>query len=161
MAARKLNPNAVKMHRSYTVGELSTLLGVHKNTVRHWQGEGLAPIDRSRPVLFQGGAIRSFLSQRNAGRKRPCPTGTLYCFRCREPREPALGMVDYIELKPGTGNLRALCATCETIMHRRIRRSALATTLPGISVQVRQGQPRLTGCPAPCLNCDSETEGAT
>ena len=41
MSARRANPNAIKLHYSYTVGELAAVLGVHKNTVRNWQREGL------------------------------------------------------------------------------------------------------------------------
>jgi len=160
MASRRVNPYLVKLHRSYTATELAALLNVHKNTVRQWQREGLKPIDSSRPALFHGKAIRTFLAARNAIRKRPCPPGTFYCFRCREPRPPALGMVDYVELKPGTGNLRALCETCTTIMHRRTRRSALTAAMPGIAVQIREAPLRLSGSPVPSLNCDSERQGA-
>jgi hypothetical protein len=160
MAARRVNPGAVKMHRSYTAGELAVRLGVHKNTVRNWQREGLAAIDRTRPLLFQGQSVREFLSRRNASRKSPCPPGTLYCLRCRAPRMPALGMVDYFETKPGTGNLRALCEACEAIMHRRTRRAALAAVMPGIAVQVRLGPERLSGRASPSLNCDGAGQGA-
>ena len=73
MAARRVNPNSVKLLRTYSVSDLATRLAVHKNTVRHWQQEGLLPIDGNRPVLFHGAAIRAFLSKRNASRKRPCP----------------------------------------------------------------------------------------
>ena len=139
MAARRVHPRAVKMHRSYTVSELADRLGVHKNTVRNWQSEGLPAIDQSRPLLFQGESVREFLSRRNASRKSPCPPGTLYCLRCRAPRAPALGMVDYFEKKPGTGNLKAFCETCEATMHRRTRRAALKAVMPGIAVQVRLG----------------------
>lgn len=135
---RRADPYSVKINRSYTASELAERLGVHKNTVRHWQAMGLAPIDLCRPVLFHGAAIREFLIGRKQGRKRPCPPGTLYCFRCRDPRAPALGMVDYVELKPGSGNLRALCGVCEAIMHRRVRRAALAAVMPGIDVQFGQ-----------------------
>ncbi len=161
MSARRVNPNRVKLHRSYTIDELAALLGVHKNTVRNWQHEGLVPIDRGRPALFHGHAVRVYLGSRNAGRKRPCRPGTLYCFRCREPREPALGMVDYFELKPGSGNLRALCATCETIMHRRVRKASLAAVMPGISIQIREAPIRLTRRLAPSLNCASGAKATT
>ena len=131
MAVRRVNPRAVKLHRSYCITELAACLGVHKNTVRHWQRGGLKPIDRGRPLLFQGTIVRAFLSARNASRKRPCPPGTLYCFRCREPRPPALGMVDYLSINAKSGNLRAICAMCETVMHRRASKAALASILPG------------------------------
>jgi len=74
---RRVNPGAVKMHRSYTAGELADRLGVHKNTIRHWEAAGLSPIDRTRPLLFQGETVRAFLKRRNASRKCPCPPGTL------------------------------------------------------------------------------------
>ncbi len=156
MPARRVNPYLVKRNRSYAVGELAALLGVHKNTVGNWERDGLAPIDRCRPKLFHGEAARAFLIKRNAGRKRPCPPGTFYCFHCRQARPPALGMVDYVELKPGTGNLRALCGTCETIMHRRARRSTFAAVMPGIAVQITEAPPRLTERPPPSLNCHFE-----
>lgn len=138
MAVRRVNPLSVKMHRSYSVPELATCLGVHKNTVRHWQREGLDPLDVARPLLFQGQTVRAFLSSRNASRKRPCQPGTIYCFRCRESRPPALGMVDYVAITAVSGNLGAICATCGTMRHRRARRAALATIMPGLDVQVAQ-----------------------
>ena len=155
MAARRVNPGAVKMHRSYTAGELAARLGVHKNTVRNWQREGLSPIDSSRPLLFHGTAVRDFLKRRNAGRKRPCPPGTFYCFRCRVPRRPAGEMADYLAINASAGNLRAICEACETFMHRRVRRDDVAAVLPGIAVQFRKAAPRLKGSPSPSLPCDS------
>jgi excisionase family DNA binding protein len=160
MAARRANPCAVKMHRTYTTGELAELLGVHKNTVRHWRAKGLSPIDRSRPALFHGQAVRAFLASQNKSRKRPCLPGTLYCFRCRSPQPPALAMADFVETRPGSGNLEALCGACGTIMHRRARHAALATVMPGIEVQVRQAPERLVGCPSSSLNCDPGRQGA-
>ena len=158
MPARRVNPNLVKVNRSYTVGELAARLGVHENTIRHWPDEGLDPIDRRRPMLFRGEDVRAFLSKRKASRKTPCPPGTFYCFRCRKPREPALGMVEYLELKPGTGNLGAMCEACGTIMHRRARRTGLAVVMPGIDIQIREAPSRLVGSSNPSLNCDSERQ---
>ena len=156
-----LDPNIVKLHRAYSVGELAARLGVHKNTVRHWQREGLQPIDGNRPVLFQGATIRAFLSKRQASRKCPCPPGTLYCFRCRVPRPPALGMVDYVPMTAVSGNLKAICAACDTIMHRRARQASLAAILPGFDVQMEEALPRVKGSPLPSLNCDSGRQEAT
>src|SRR4051812_16143299 len=113
MAGRRINPNHAKINQSYTIGELAARLHVHKNTVRDWHRKGLEPIDDSRPILFQGAVVRAFLVVRNARRKAPCPPGTMYCFKCRQPRAPALGMVEYRELTPVSGNLGALCSWCE------------------------------------------------
>jgi ribosomal protein L32 len=156
--SRRLNPQLVKLHRSYTVPELARCMGVHKNTVRQWQREGLAPLDEGRPALFQGLIVRAFLSNRRASRKRPCPPGMLYCLRCRIPRRPALGMVDYLAVTDAQGNLRAICEDCGVIMHRRIRRAELAAKMPGLDVQCTHGSLRLSGRPSPSLNSDSERQ---
>ena len=156
MPARRDHPNAVKLNRSYSVGELADCCGVHKNTVRHWQRAGLKPLDDQRPIMFHGTAIRAFLSSRKASRKRPCPAGTLYCFRCRAPRPPAPGLVEFVAINALSGNIRATCATCGTRMHRRARKAALASILPGRAIQFAEGQPRLKGRSSPPLNCDSE-----
>jgi len=160
MAARRVNPRTVKLHRSYSVPELAACLGVHKNTVRHWQRDGLKPLDSGRPALFQGAIVRAFLSTRNASRKRPCPPGTLYCFRCRKPRPPALGMVDFVSINARSGNIRAICETCETVMNRRASEAALASILPGCDVQFVEALPRLRGSPSPSLNCELERQAA-
>lgn len=158
MRARRANPQRIKLHRSYSVPELATRLGVHKNTVRLWQSDGLKPIDASRPVLFHGKAVRTFLAKRNASRKRPCKPGTIYCFRCRTPRAPALGMADFYLLTATSGNLRALCGTCGGIMHQRIRRADLETKMAGVHVQIREAPPRISGSPSPSHNCDLERQ---
>ena len=158
MPSHRVNPHRVKIHRCYDTRELADLLGVHKNTVRQWQRDGLKPVDNRRPILFTGDTARAFLSARNASRKRPCPPGTIYCFRCREGRPPAGTMADYVPMNDVSGNLRAICATCETIMHRRIRLAALASAMPGIDAQIMEGEQRLIGTPCPSLNNDFGTE---
>lgn len=161
MATRRIHPRAVKLNRCYDVAELATRLGVHKNTVRHWQRDGLRPIDGRRPVLFHGSVIRAFLETRNASRKSPCPPGTLYCFRCRGPRKPALNMIDFIPINATSGNIRALCVACEATMHRRAPRASLGAIMPGSDVQIAEGPARLIGSASPSLICDSEQEAMT
>lgn len=161
MPTRGVDPRVVKLNRTYDVAELAARLGVHKNTVRHWQAEGLKPIDGRRPVLFHGSTIRAFLSSRSAGQKSPCGPGTLYCFKCRAPRPPALDMIDYIPINATGGNVRAICATCETVMHRRAAKASLAIILPRCDVQTVQAPPRLKGSPSPSLNCDLERQVTT
>ena len=137
MSARRASPNAIKLHYSYSVGELAILLGVHKNTIRNWQRAGLAAL-KGRPVLIHGATARAFLVERNRARKQPCPPGAIYCFRCKEPRPPALSMVELVNIKRGVGNLRALCGTCGGLMHRKARRDALAAIMPGLAVQITE-----------------------
>lgn len=156
---RRVNIQRVKRHRTYSRTELAALLGVHKNTVRNWQRHGLDAIDTSRPALFHGEGVRAFLGDRRARSKRPCPPGTFFCFGCRDARPPALGMVDFVDLRPGTGNLCAVCAVCGTMMHRSARRNELHAVMPGIAVQITEAATRLVGCSGPSVNCSSESEG--
>jgi hypothetical protein len=153
MARTRLNPRLAKLHRSYTVEETARLFGLHRNTVRNWLGAGLPIIDDRRPVLIQGKVLRIFLEARRAAAKCPCPPGTLYCLKCRAPRRPALGMADFLVRETGPGNLRTLCDTCETIMHRRASLAAIGLILPGVDIQIVRAPSRIVECRIPSVNC--------
>jgi len=147
------DPRRAKLHRSYTVEEAARLFAVHRNTVRAWLKAGLPTIDDAKPALVRGADLRRFLEARRKAARRPCAPGTLYCFRCRAPRAPALGMADFIVRDGGAGNLRALCEACETTMHRRARQDALGVILPGITVRVMDAEGRIAEWPQPSPNC--------
>jgi hypothetical protein len=70
-------------------------------------------------------------------------------------------MIDYQARNARTGNLRALCAQCATIMHRRVRRDRIAVVMPGMDVKTTEAPARLKGSTPPSLNCDKEREGET
>lgn len=116
MGTRYPNPRIVKIHRSYTVEEVATLLGKHKNTVRDWIKRGLPALVEKRPTLILGGALRKFLDSKRAAGKRPCQPGEMYCFGCRAPRKPAGNMADYVPLTDTLGKLIALCPGCGKLM---------------------------------------------
>jgi hypothetical protein len=156
--SRRINPNRVKIHRNYTARELADRLGIHKNTVTHWQRKGLVPIEKRRPHLFHGATVRAFLVSRQKERKRPCPSGMLYCFKCREPRRPVPNSIEYIPKPTGPGNLRAVCSACGTSMNRRARQAAIACVLPGLLVQITEASPRLNGSSSASVNCDFERQ---
>ncbi|MEO6093440.1 MAG: helix-turn-helix domain-containing protein [Novosphingobium sp.] len=155
---RRGSPQRVKLHRIYSASELARCCGVHKNTVRHWLANGLEAIGAGRPMLFDGATVRAFLAKRNATRKRPCPPGTIYCFKCRQPQRPALDMVEFTPHNPATGNLSALCEQCGTVMHRRARLASLAAIMPDLAVQIREAPPRLSERPPASLNCDNQRD---
>ncbi len=154
MARTRLNPRLAKQLRTYDVEDVASLYGIHRNTVRRWiVDQGLPTIDGRRPLLIHGSALRRFLENRRAAARRPTSPGLIYCLKCREPRPPAAGMADFIPGEGGkAGDLRALCATCGTLMHRRTRFEAVAAVLPGIEVRVAKAAPRIAGTASPCLN---------
>lgn len=153
MSARRASPQRVKLHRIYSASELATCCGVHKNTVRHWQAKGLEPVSIGRPTLFDGATVRAFLAKRTASRKQPCPPGTIYCFKCRQPRAPAMGMVEVTRKNATTGNLSAICEACGTMMHRNARLTSISAIMPNLDVQIRQAGRRIYERAEPSLNC--------
>jgi excisionase family DNA binding protein len=148
----RINGRLAKLHRSYTTEEAARLLGLHRNTVRGWLRAGqLKPIDTGRPALIQGRTLRAFLETRRDAAKRPCPPGTLYCLKCRQPKAPAMGMADFVVREGGTGNLRAFCEACGSAMHRRTCQGDLDRILPGIEVRFVQAPPRIAESPRPSV----------
>jgi DNA-binding transcriptional MerR regulator len=61
MARKRLNPRRAKIHRNYSFEEIARLFGVHKQTVRNWQKEGLSVLTAKRPYLVLGRSLRTFL----------------------------------------------------------------------------------------------------
>lgn len=158
MPAKRINPRLAKLHRAFSVPELAALLGAHPHSVRGWIKAGLPTVDRTRPILIHGSEFQDWWAKRRKATKRPLQPGQLYCLKCRQPKAPALGMVEYAATNPATGNLKAMCETCGTMMHRRARLASIAAVMPGLDVQRREAPPRLTGRPLPSLNCDKAKE---
>ena len=138
MGKRHPNPRLVKIHRSYTVDEAASRLGVHKNTVREWIRRGLPTNDNKRPLLILGRDLLAYLQARRVRNKRPCRAGELYCLRCRTPKEPAGGMVEYQATTPMLGNLVAICPDCHAIMNRRASVAKLNLLKPHMDITMPQ-----------------------
>ena len=159
MPRSRINPRSVKINFSYSVEEAARVLGVHKNTIRGWIKQGLPVVDCKRPVLILGRCLRKFLEGRRKAAKCQCPPGTIYCFKCRCARRPALGMVDFIPLTAATGNLRALCEACETPLYRRARTDAIGSVMPNLAVQCTGGEQTIRDRADPSVICDLQQEG--
>lgn len=145
----------MKLHRNYSVEEAAKCLKVHKHTVRNWIKRGLPIVGGRGQTLILGSELRAFLEAKRKQAKRPCPPGFLFCLRCREPKPPAGGMVDYAPIATTSGNLKALCPDCLTVMHRRIKEADLARFMSALGVTLTHASPRLGGCVSPSLNCAS------
>jgi excisionase family DNA binding protein len=139
MSNRRINSRRIKIHRNYTVDEAADSLGVHKNTVRLWIKQGLPVVDERRPILLQGKAIRAFLDNRKAKRKRRLSAGEFFCLKCREPKSPYAGVADYIATSAGLGNLKGLCPVCEKIMNRRTSFAKLDHVKGNLEVKIYAG----------------------
>ncbi len=115
---RRYNFQLAKIHYSYTMTEAAELFGIHKNTIRAWMKNGLPFNDDSRPFLICGYELREYLKQKYQNAKRPCKENEMYCLKCRQPRRPAGGMVDYIPTTESKGRLVGLCIGCGGVMNR-------------------------------------------
>lgn len=139
MGARHPDSRRAKVHRTYTLVELASLLDVHPNTVRNWRRDGLAPVDDRRPALFRGAEVRVFLAARRANGKRPCGPGQIFCLPCRSPKEPAGRMADYQPQTSTSGKLVGLCPDCGRLIYRRVSVGQLAVIAADLDLQLTQG----------------------
>jgi excisionase family DNA binding protein len=122
----RIDPRRAKIHYCYTVAEVASLFGVHRNTVRYWTRNGLQTIRVGHTTLILGDELRAYLTRRRAKRRVRCPPGSMYCLRCKEARRPPDGLVEAGSSTPTTVNLRGLCPDCGSLMHRRASLRRLA-----------------------------------
>jgi excisionase family DNA binding protein len=116
---RRADWRRVKGLRNYTIDEAAKSLNVHKATVRHWiKKRGLPVLSERRPHLILGRDLVAFLKVERASRKRKCGRGELYCVKCRVPRRPVAGLLEYRCSSPGHGVLVGVCSQCETLLRR-------------------------------------------
>jgi hypothetical protein len=132
-----------KIHRTYTVDDLSRLLKIHKNTVRNWLRQGLQAIDGRRPTLIRGEALRRFLAERRARSKQSCGPGRIYCLPCRAPKVPAGKMAECVAIGDSTGSLRGICPDCDRMIYRAVNPQKLDVIRGDLDVTVTQAELRI------------------
>jgi len=158
MRKRQPNYRRVKIHRTYSVEDITCLFGTHKNTVRAWLKAGLPTCDAKRPVLVLGTDLVSFLKVRCAKRKQPCANGEIYCVRCRAPKAPAGEMVEYSAETPTLGVLRGICPDCHCMINRRVSSTKLEVVCGKLFVSVTKAQCQVSNRDEPSLNSDLRKE---
>jgi hypothetical protein len=151
---RRSNPRLAKINRNYTVEEVATLFGIHRNTVRLWVKQGLPTSDDRRPTLILGRDLRAFLDERRSKCRRTCKPGEMYCLRCREPRAPAGAMADYEPITETLGNLVAICSNCEALMNRRVNLTKLDDVSGNVEITMPLALRRISESARPCLKGD-------
>jgi excisionase family DNA binding protein len=154
MGKRNPNPRLAKIHRTYSVEEVASLFGVHRNTVRAWVKRGLPTNDDRRPMLILGRDLVAFLHARRTKNKRICQPGELYCVRCRAPKAPAGDMADYQPVTETLGNLIAICSDCDAIIYRRVNLTKLEHVRGKLEITMPQALPHIDESAQPCVNSD-------
>jgi len=117
--ARRPDGRKVKRHRSYTVDEAARCLGSSPVTIRRWIKTGLPSMAERKPALILGDDLIAFLKARRPARQK-CLPAQCYCLKCHAPRDPAFDEVEIVPISTTSGNMRALCSICATVMHKRV-----------------------------------------
>lgn len=148
------NPRRVKIHRNYTVEESALICNVHKNTVRSWIKNGLATVDRIRPILILGKDLRAFLEAKRAKNKHKLQSGEIYCVRCRVGIRP---LDDFAELQSFGDigwSLVGFCPHCECEVFRRIGMARISQAIGDLEVAIPKALEQLVNGSDPSLNSD-------
>ena len=132
------------------------MVGATPGTIRHWLKNGLEAVAGCFPTIIRGVDLIEFLDRRNAGRKRPCGPGRLFCLRCKEPKRPAFDEVEFWQDGLKLGSLRGLCPTCTGIMHRRSSIAQMKSAAGDLLVSIPLAEPRLIETTTPSSNPHSE-----
>ena len=111
MSSRK-NPNSIKIHRSYTVIEVSEALGVHPKTVRNWIRLGLPVVDEKRPLLIRGVDLKIYLKMKRKTYMHRCEAHEMYCFKCKQPNNPSIESLQFIAKPAGMAQMKGRCSEC-------------------------------------------------
>jgi excisionase family DNA binding protein len=154
---RRADWRRIKGKDSYTFDEAARALGVHRNTIRHWvQKCGLSAMTEKRPYLILGADLVAFLKGRRQSKKRRCGPGELYCLKCRVPRAPIPGLIEYRPATTTRGEIIGICSRCETVVHRFVSTRRAAAIAAEFNVQIAAHDGSLSDSTHPRLNCHFE-----
>jgi hypothetical protein len=151
--ARRFDCRRVKVHHSYTITELSALIGAHKHTIGRWIAAGLKTTDTRRPLLVHGADFRAFMKAREPIKQR-CQPGEFYCLSCRAPKRPGLDMADYRPRTARRGLLSGICPACGRMIYRAATLSNLDQIGGGLEVAFPTAEQRIDDSAPALLNAD-------
>jgi len=115
---RTYNTRLIKATWPYTVQEIATLFDIHKNAPLRWLKEGLRANGDGKPYLIRGNELIRFLNDRQQSKRKKCSPHEFFCFKCREPRTPYLGIVDVIIENESRLRVKGICAECNTPINK-------------------------------------------
>jgi len=104
---------------SYTVLELTNVLGVNEKTIARWMSNGLKTVSGgAKPFLVYGADLQVFLKNKDEKRKATLKRNEFFCFGCKCPRRAKRGSKKVVGDKQ-----KALCVVCSGKMSRTIKPS--------------------------------------
>ena len=87
MPSKNYDIRRIRRRSTYTISEISCLLGVHIRTVQSWHKDGMTPIEPSdKPLLFLGSELKRYLLRKKQARKCKLEDDQFFCPRCKAAR---------------------------------------------------------------------------
>lgn len=123
--AKRVSTRKIKKHRLYDYGEASGALGVTAHTVRAWRSDGLVVMTANTPHYILGAELIRYIEDKQAKQSVKMALDQMYCLRCKAPRKPLWGMVDYVPSSETRGRLTGLCEACEGGLQRFVGKGDL------------------------------------
>jgi hypothetical protein len=155
MANRRISSRHFRSLLTYSVVEAARVTGAHRNTIHHWLRSGLVAIDSNQPILIKGAALKAFSESRKARRRQPGGPGRIFCLKCREPKRPAFGEVEYEADDGQLGSLIGLCPDCGTLILRRTSARRVRDAAGDLGIRFRPSVERLDESQHASLNCEA------
>ena len=149
----------IRLSKCYTVQECADLLAVSIGTIRAWIRSGLPTLEGGKPMLIAGDALKSWIKNRKAARKRKCQLDELYCCSCKQPRKAKIGTVAIVPRNSKTLFIRANCADCNAKMNQVGSLAKLSEIRVAFGLETL-AQVNLAGCENPSVNQHLEKETA-
>ncbi|HBB36687.1 MAG: hypothetical protein UX02_C0001G0052 [Candidatus Moranbacteria bacterium GW2011_GWC1_45_18] len=81
----RYNTKLIKTRHSYSVQEISNLLGINKKSCFRWTKVGLKVLDpTAKPLLVMGDDLKEFLDKKRAKNKVELGENEYFCFTCKK-----------------------------------------------------------------------------
>lgn len=128
----KFDPRKISKHRSYTLRELSDLVGMSEKTCFRWIEKGLTIVPGSqKPILILGSEVKDFIRKKNSGAKVKLERHEFYCFTCKLPRRAKRGSIGV------SGNRKiGLCSVCNGKISKTIHLIKKDYKIPPTPIQM-------------------------
>lgn len=107
-----------KEHRVYSVPQVISLYGIHRNTLSNWVHSGLRPSNDSGLQLFRGLELIRFHKERRERSRHRLRQGEFKCFRCKAAVFPALEGLCIEPAIKHAGMALASCPDCDAALHK-------------------------------------------
>ena len=128
----KFDPRKISKHQSYTLKELSRLVGMSEKTTLRWIEQGLATVPGcQKPILIRGDEVQKFIRNKNDGVKVKMERHEFYCFTCKLPRRAKRGSIN-ISGNRKKGN----CSVCNGKMSKTIHPIKKDYKIPSTPIQM-------------------------